>query len=523
MKFQLRYTIGHTSLIDHISWYTPASEWTESEWTEVETKRHIPVFLFLAMLIVPASAAVGVPADRPSILWIMLDDGRADALGSYGRSWALTPHMDRIAAAGVRFETAIVQNPVCIPSRTSMKASLYAHETGVMAMGQPAQTRGLYRKEVRAQYPSLLKRWSEADIQPENVGKLHAFKGDWLHRGDPPADLDSHGKPTEHLRLEWRDRLLSRVLTKTHEWMIGGLLDIPAPQLRTSRLGDRAVRRLRELTAAKQPFFLRVSFHAPHVACHISPSHYIDPTTIDLPLPVATELARKPRYERENIHIYGGAPDLSREEIQLARGTYYGMIRLVDDQVGRLLRVLEESNRLSDTIIVINSDQGFQLGEHGVWKKRDFYDSNVRVPFIMSAPNLLPAGKVVEQPVEMVDFLPTMLELSGFDPPEKIQGKSLLPLIRGEVQRWRPACFSEHDYSEDAYDELRKDGGRRVMVRTREWKLVFFMDERIQNADRSLYNLRTDPDEQHNLAGDPKYEATTEKLEEMARRWDRGT
>ena len=116
-----------------------------------------------------------------------------------------------------------------------------------------------------------------------------------------------------------------------------------------------------------------------------------------------------------------------------------------------------------------------------------------------------------------------MLELSGFDPSEKIQGKSLLPLIRGEVQRWRPACFSEHDYSEDAYDELRKDGGRRVMVRTREWKLVFFMDERIQNADRSLYNLRTDPDEQHNLAGDPKYAATTEKLEEMARRWDRGT
>ena len=199
------------------------------------------------------------------------------------------------------------------------------------------------------------------------------------------------------------------------------------------------------------------------------------------------------------------------------------MIRLVDDQVGKLLRVLEESNRLSDTIIVINSDQGFQLGEHGVWKKRDFYDSNVLVPFIMSASGRLPAGKVVQKPVEMVDFLPTLLELSGFDPPDNIRGRSLLPLIRGEMQQWRPACFSEHDYSEDAYDELRKDGGRRVMVRTQEWKLVFFMDQRIQHQERSLYNLRRDPDEQDNLAGDPAYASTLEKLEKMAHRWDRGS
>ena len=457
---------------------------------------------------------------RPSILWIMLDDGRADALGSYGEPWARTPNMDRIAASGVRFETAIVQNPVCIPSRTSMKASLYAHETGIMAMGKPAPTRGLYRKSVRAQYPSLLRRWKEAGIQPENVGKLHAFTEDWLHHGDPPADLDSHGKPTRHLRLEWRDRLLSRVLTKTHEWMIGGLLDIPVSQLRTSRLGDNAVLRLKALTATDQPFFLRVSFHAPHVACHISPSHYVDPDTIDLPLPTAAELVKKPHYERENIHTYGGAPALTKEEIQLARGTYYGMIRLVDDQVGKLLGVLEESDRLSDTIIVINSDQGFQLGEHGVWKQRDFYDSNVRVPFIMSASDRLPAGKVIQRPVEMVDFLPTLLELSGLDPADNIQGRSLLPLIREEVQQWRPACFSEHDYSEDAYDELREGGGRRVMVRTRAWKLVFFMDERIQNEDRSLYNLRTDPYEQHNLAGDPQHAAILEKLGHMARRWD---
>ena len=88
-------------------------------------------------------------ARMPNVLWIMLDDCRADALGCYGKSWARTPHMDAIAAQGVRFQTAIVQNPVCTPSRTCMKTGLYAHQTGVMAMGRPTETPGKYRESVR--------------------------------------------------------------------------------------------------------------------------------------------------------------------------------------------------------------------------------------------------------------------------------------------------------------------------------------------------------------------------------------
>ena len=122
----------------------------------------------------------------------------------------------------------------------------------------------------------------------------------------------------------------------------------------------------------------------------------------------------------------------------------------------------------------------------------------------------------------MVDFLPTLMELSGFDPPIDVEGRSLLPLIRGEVQEWRPACFSEHDHSEDIYPELRQGGGRRVMVRTQDWKLVYFMDERIQDEDAALYDLRVDPYEQKNLAQDPAYQSIVEELKGMARAWDQG-
>jgi arylsulfatase A-like enzyme len=467
-------------------------------------------------------ADAGKQDKRPSVLWIMLDDGRADALGCYGKPWAQTPNIDAIAADGVRFQTAIVQNPVCTPSRTCIKTGLYAHQTGVMAMGRPTKTPGGYRRNVwsGSQQHNLLKAWSQRGIPVKNIGKMHVFKKDWHDLGDFGPILGHVAQPTALFKPEWKGKLISSVHTKTHHWMIGGQLDVPVSEFRQSRIGDRAVAELKKLTARDDPFFLRVSFHAPHVACYICPSHFIDPSTIDLPLPTAEEFANKPKFERENLHTYSGAADLSRSEIDLARGTYYGMVRLVDDQVGRIMQVLEEAGRLENTIVVINSDQGFQLGEHGLWKKRDFYDTNVCVPLIISAAGQLPAGTVVGPPVEMVDFLPTLIELCGMTPPAHISGKSLIPLMLGKVGSWREACFSEHDHSEDIYDELRQGGGRRVMVRTKDWKLVFFMDERLEDQDPALYHLMTDPYEQQNLAHDPQYEDVVAKLISMARKWD---
>ncbi|MFC1541455.1 sulfatase [Candidatus Latescibacterota bacterium] len=261
-----------------------------------------------------------------------------------------------------------------------------------------------------------------------------------------------------------------------------------------------------------------MSFHAPHVACRVPESYFTDPQTIDLPLPTDEELKNKPRFEREGLRIYAGA-DLTEEQIGIARGTYYGMVSLVDVQVARIVEVLEKSGMMDNTIIAINSDQGFQLGEHGLWKKRVFYDQNVCVPLIFSCPKLLPSGKVIREPVELIDFLPTLMELSGFESPNTISGKSLLPLIHGEVSEWREACFSEIDHSQSMYEELRTETGRRVMVRTKEWKLVYFMDERNVDKDGCLYNLINDPDETNNLYSQPKYREIIHYLENLSKKW----
>jgi iduronate 2-sulfatase len=461
-------------------------------------------------------------ANPPNVLWIMLDDGRADSLGCYDAPWAKTPHLDALAADGVRFKVAVIQNPVCKPARTCMKTGLYAHQTGVIAMGRPPAKKPAYHAQVRKELPHLLQPWHAAGIQPINIGKVHAFAKDFKNLGSAHPIVSNGGRLTAFGKTVVKDDSFEVIRTDLHKWMIGGVVDVDAKHLRASLLGDKAVAQIRELGAAKKPFFLRVSFHAPHVANVVDRENFIDPATITLPLPTPESLATKSVYEKEHIRKYAGAT-LTKKQIGIARGTYYGMVQLVDKNVGRIIAELKAQGLYENTIIAFNSDQGFQLGEHGVWKKRDFYDSNVCIPMFFHYPKALPTGKVIDDPVESIDFLPTLLDLCGLKPPANIEARSLLPLIKGEAPPRSEAVFSEHDHSGDMYKELRDTGGRRVMVRTKDWKLIFFMDERRPDKDGVLYDLKNDPHERFNLYANPKHKATIARLEALAIDWDKRT
>jgi len=471
------------------------------------------------------SSAASERAKRPNILWIMLDDGRADALSCYGKPWARTPHLDALAAAGVRFETTIVQNPVCVPSRKSMKSGHYPHAFGLTAMGKPAAVQPGYMKRAR-DVRNLLHAWDEIGMAPINIGKTHAYRKDWSRQQDVGPAFDVVGRPRTDVvkeRLQQSGTTYPAAVTKTHGWAIGGTVPLKPEEMSTWKLGDLALDTLEGLTAKNEPFFLRVSFHAPHVPCRVPKEYLVDPAQIELPLPTEKELASKPRFERGPLHVYAGAPHLTQEQIGIARGTYYGMLRLVDTQVGRLMEHLKKSGQWGNTIIAFNSDQGFQLGEHGLWKKRVFYEQNVKVPLILSCPALLPRGKVVEEPVEMIDFVPTLMDLCGLEVPPNISGRSLMPLIRSEITEWREACFCEIDHSMSMYEELRQRSGRRVMVRTKQWKMIWFMDERTEDKDGALYHLKEDPDETKNLYGKPEYRHVIDYLERLCHEWDRAT
>ena len=295
-------------------------------------------------------------------------------------------------------------------------------------------------------------------------------------------------------------------------------MDVCPEQTETWRLGSMAIDALDDLCREDEPFFLRVSFHAPHVACYVPREYYIDPASISLGLPAAGELEGKPLFEQGPLRTYCAA-DLTPDQIGVCRGTYFGMVSLLDTQIGRMLEHLEARDILDDTLIAFTSDQGFQLGEHGLWKKRVFYEDNVRVPLILCWPRRIPAGSCVRGIVEHIDFLPTLLECAGLGVPTDIRGKSLMPLVTGQSGSGREAAFCEIDHSQSMLEELR-GGGRRVMVRTSEWKLVEFMDSRLSDPDGALYNLADDPGERHNLHGMSKYSDIINRLRSLAHDWD---
>ena len=231
-------------------------------------------------------------------------------------------------------------------------------------------------------------------------------------------------------------------------------------------------------------------------------------------------MARKPQFERLQLGQYAGSLHLTPEKLRVARGSYYGLVSFVDHQIGRILEFLEARGELDNTLIVINSDQGLQLGEHGLYKKRNFYEQTVAVPLIFSWPGQLPEGVVIDDLVELVDFLPTVLDLVGEDVPAGIAGRSLLPLIRGSVEGWRDVVFSEIDHSMSGYTALRVHSGRRVMVRTEEWKLVYFRDARAPGPDGALYHLSVDPGEMDNRFDDPACAEIVAALKAAVDTWD---
>jgi arylsulfatase A-like enzyme len=428
-----------------------------------------------------------------------------------------------------------------------MKTGNYCHQIGPMAMGKEAEVtpaymagkdKGIWSRQAILgslgmiekskdskieDVPNLLDFWTQAGVKPINIGKIHGFEEEWDFKGDAKQLLDVFGKPTAYFKQKYADasqRILSSVRTKDHNWQIGGILDVKPEDTTPWQLGDMAVEKIDQLAQQNDPFFLRVSFHAPHVPCYVPKEYFVDPQKIDLPLPTEAELETKPEFEKNCLRNYAGSLDLIKEEVDICRGTYYGMVSLVDVQVGRIIEKLKESGLLENTIIAINSDQGFGLGEHGLWKKRAFYEANVKSPLILSCPKRLPKGKRIDEPVEMIDFMPTLLDISGLQIPYSIRGKSLVPLITGKVAKWRTACFCEIDHSCSMYDELRHATGRRVMVRTKDYKLIFFMDERVKDKAGALYDLINDPGETRNLYNDPKYAKTIARLEGYAHKWN---
>ena len=482
-----------------------------------------------------------------NVLFIMADQLRADFLSCYGAKHAVdTPNIDRLAARGVRFERAYVQSAVCGPSRMSFYTGRYPASHGATWNFVPAlpgeHFLGDYLRDAGREV-HLCGKTHAASNEPQlrQLGiEVDGAASEWLreagfrivtrHEGDLPVPrpyyeefLKERGYAGEH---RWRD------WANSAEGPNGELLDgmamrhahLPArvreEDSETAYVTDRAIDFIE--ASRDKPWVLHVSYIKPHWP-YIAPRPYHA-----MYRGSDVGVARRSPIEERTLHpvvsayrTHLEARNWSRPEVvEHVRPAYKGLIKQIDDHVGRLLAALERSGTADETLVVFTSDHGDHLGDHGLGEKELFYEPSVRVPLILVDPRAGSAGGRAERRfAEAVDIVPTLLDALGLPgAPHRIEGRSLMPLLQsGPGPEWSDQAVCELDYS---FRPARKELGlpvrdcQGVMVRTDRWKFVEWKGFRPQ-----LFDLEEDPDEFRDLAHGDKHRRVIGEMRERLAAW----
>jgi len=460
--------------------------------------------LFLSAMAVRAAE----PA-RPNVLFIFTDDHAQHAVSCYGSVVNQTPHLDRLASGGARFLNSFVTNSICTPSRATLLTGQYSHKNGVPVFNRFDGSRD-----------HLAKRLQAAGYHTGMVGKWHL--------GSDPTGFD-----------QWIV-LPGQGAYRNPTFLVpGGALSIEGHCTRvTTDLGLEFLR----TRPADKPFFLMLHQKAPHrewtpdeanrakFADAVIPEPatlFDDYATRPAALPeneqtIARDLTRRDLKleppadltEDERRRWLGVRPmsldidgktltgsDLVRWKYQRFMRDYLACVQGVDDGVGRVLDWLDAEGLADDTIVIYTTDNGWYLGDLGLYDKRFMYEPGLRVPLIARGPGIM-QGITPDQFVANIDLAPTILDLAGVAIPESMQGKSMAPLLRGERPAdWRTSVYYRY-YHDPGHHNTRAHYG----VRTATHKLIHYWKKDVWE----LYHLERDPSEQHNLLFDPGEAASPE-------------
>lgn len=476
-----------------------------------------------ALFCLAAFAAPAPAADRPNIVFIMSDDHAAHAISAYGSRVNTTPNIDRLAREGMRFDNVFVTNSICTPSRAAILTGQYSHANGVPVFNRFDSSRQTVAKLLQAggYYTGMIGKW---------------------HLGSDPAGFDSW----EILpgQGDYFDPLL---YTATGEKKYDG-------RYVTDVLTDLAIAFVDKRPAGK-PFFLMWHHKAPHRNWVPDEAHRKQFENRWIPEPptfwdtyvtrtdalrenrqrVADDmtngdLKRKPPAGQTGLALMkwlsekptevtieqGGQPvtlrgeALARWKYQRYMQDYLATVQSVDDGVGRVLDHLDRTGLARNTIVIYTSDQGFFLGDHGLYDKRFMYEESLRMPFLVRWPAGIRAGGVTRAMALNVDFAPTFLDAAGLPVPADMHGRSLLPVLRGKTPAdWRTSVYYRYYHDPGHHNTAAHYG-----VRTLTHKLIYYW----KKNQWELFDLVNDPSEMHNVYGQQGFEKVTATLKtELAR------
>lgn len=421
---------------------------------------------------------------KPNLIVIVADDLRWDALGYAGNRIVKTPHLDELARTGVRFRNHFVTSSICNVSRATMFSGQYLRRHQIVEFNTPFTPEQWSRC-----YPRLLR---EAGYRTGFIGKFGV--GDSNAIAAMKSEFDYwRGLPGQ-----------------------AGLFfekNNPAGRHKTARFGDQALAFIRSNDG---PFCLSISFNAPHARDRQPREFWPDARDEELykdariPVsPKATEawFERLPEVAKtsEGRRRWGLRFD-TPEKFQAIVKDYYRLITGIDREVGRIVDALKERGVRENTVILFTSDNGFFLGERGMADKWLMYEESIRVPMLIHDPRT--RAKAVDHLTLNIDLAPTILDLAGVAVPKEMQGRSLVPFVNGKgVKDWRRDFLYEHHTMAKIIPQL--EG-----VRTERWKYVRWITT--SPMWEELFDLKADPEETRNLAGERKHQ---KQLETMRARW----
>lgn len=420
-----------------------------------------------------------------NILMIMADQLAAPALPVYGHAVVCTPHIDRLAARGTVFENCYCNSPLCVPSRQSMVTGRLPSAIGSYDNGA----------ELPASVPTFMHHLRRGGYRTILSGKMHFIGPDQLHGFEERLNSDIY-PATLDWTPDWRRGVYGNPGTSVRKLNKSGVAEWTEQLAYDEDTQRRALERLNGLSREKdgRPFFLCVSFTHPHDPYIITPRYWdlYKDVQIDMPAAPAEPSASMHPFNQwiQTHHELDKYPP-TQERILATRRAYYSMVSYVDDKVGQLLEAMDRLGLREDTMVLFTSDHGDQLGEHGMWFKRTFYEWSTRVPMIISRPGDR-QGRRVRQVVSLVDLLPTLLEIAGLPPAEHMtDGQSFAGLLDGTLPDWKDSAVIEY-MGEGAIRPLR-------CIRRGRYKYVCVPD-----CPSALFDLEADPLEQHNLSGRPE-------------------
>ncbi len=446
--------------------------------------------------------------EKPNILWICTDQQRYDTIGALGNPYVSTPNIDSLVADGVAFTHAYCQSPICTPSRVSFLTGMYPSATHVNGNGND------YYPET---FPLITRTLADIGYDCGLIGKLHLASA--YRRIEPRANDGYRYWQYSHApRDDWQEGhdyadwvrskgFILRELTRNPE-------GVPAELHQTTWCTEKTIEFIRE--EREGPWLASVNIYDPHPPFN-PPQTYREqfaPEEMPEPLFQESDLEQQNRLGKIDFQSKVRTPDdldirnpiipqssgskinsalVGRRDAKTLIAAYYAMIKLIDDQLGRILDVLDETRQRENTVIIFTSDHGEMLGDHGLIQKGcRFYEGLVRVPLIFSWKGHFVNGLHSPALIELVDKVPTLLELAGLQVPDGMHGRSLLPILKGEVDSDQHRDFVRCEY----YDALdMRDHSFATMFRNKRYKLVVYHG----HEEGELYDLVDDPDEFNNL------------------------